>query len=66
MPIVAMNPKTGIDKDIEYERFTRQIKKLTDMAWKAYQENAYGFVQMNFESGRVSGFVYHVTEKPAA
>lgn len=65
MAIVSM-PQRSENKDMEYERFARQVKKLTEMAWKVYQEKGYGYVQMSFEAGRVSGFAYHVTEKPVA
>lgn len=64
MSVVALPMRAPEGKDAEYERFSRQIKRLTEMAWKVYQENGYGYVQMSFEAGKVSGFVYHVTEKP--
>ncbi len=49
--------------DAEYEKFRRNVEKLTDLAWKAYLGNGWGYIQMSIEDGRVVGFVNHVTEK---
>ena len=51
------------NQDAGYEKFRRNVEKLTEMAWKAFQNKSWGYVQMSVEDGRVVGFVNHLTEK---